>query len=88
MGPTHRCRFTPPFPKPLPPGPTLPPVVLVPANLPASGALRAPELDGALDFEECDLGGAEDVGCVLNEGNMRLIVDAIGSKTLGLWILR
>ncbi len=80
--PTHRCRLTPPLPNPLPPGPTLPPV-LVPANLPASGAFRVPELDGALDFA-CDLGGADEVGCAPQEGNIFFIVYAIRSKTSGL----
>jgi len=80
--PTHRCRLTPPLPNPLPPAPTFPPV-LVPANLPASGALRVPELDGAVDFV-CDLGGADEVGCAFQEGNILFIVDAVGSKTSGL----
>jgi len=83
--PTHRCRLTPPLPNPLPPAPTFPPV-LVPANLPASGALRVPELDGALDFV-CDLGGADEVGCAPQEGNIFFIIDTIRSRTSGLCFL-
>lgn len=59
------------------------PPVLVPANLPASGAFRVPELDGALDFA-CDLGGADEVGCAPQEGNIFFIFYAIRSKTSGL----
>lgn len=42
-----------------------------------------PELEGALDFDGCDRGGADEVGCAPQEGNILFIVDAIGSKTSG-----